>query len=221
MGYELNFSVVWENWRFLVSGLVITLKVTSLSLLFASIIGVIVGVARVSKIFFISSPAYAFIAVLRNTPTLVQLIWVYYCLPILTGATVTPVTAAVIALSLTGGAYLAEIVKGGIEGIDRGQVEAAGTIGLSELQTMWFVVLPQALRRMVAPFVNEFVTLLKFSSLASVLGVAELTYTGQALSSSSFRPIETFTFLGIEYFILCSTLSVLARKISARYATPL
>ncbi|CUR72888.1 Glutamine transport system permease protein GlnP [Achromobacter xylosoxidans] len=86
---------------------------------------------------------------------------------------------------------------------------------------MLYVILPQALRRMVAPFVNEFVTLLKFSSLASILGVAELTYTAQALSASSFRPIETFTFLGLEYFVLCSVLSYVAKKISSRYATPI
>ncbi|WP_407713774.1 amino acid ABC transporter permease [Comamonas testosteroni] len=221
MDYQFDFSVVYTNWRFLLSGLMVTLQVTSLSLLFASVIGLIVGVARVSKHKVFAAPAYVFIAVLRNTPTLVQLIWVYYCLPILTGHTVTPVAAAIIALSLTGGAYLAEIVKGGIESIDSGQLEAAGTIGLSDFQTMWFVVLPQALRRMVAPFVNEFVTLLKFSSLASVLGVAELTYTAQALSSSAFRPIETFTFLGIEYFVLCSVLSIIARKISSRYAAPI
>lgn len=221
MEYQFDFGAVYTNWQFLLSGLLITLKVTTLSLLFASIFGLVVGVARVSKFVVFSGIAYVFIAVLRNTPTLVQLIWVYYCLPILTGQTVTPVAAAVIALSLTGGAYLAEIVKGGIQGIDVGQVEAASTVGLSDFQTMRFVVLPQALRRMVAPFVNEFVTLLKFSSLASILGVAELTYSAQALSSTTFRPIEVYTFLGIEYFVLCSTLSVIARKISARYATPL
>lgn len=221
MDYQFDFSVVYTNWRFLLSGLMVTLKVTSLSLLFASIIGLVVGVARVSRVAPVRALAFVFIGALRNTPTLVQLIWVYYCLPILTGHTVTPVAAAVIALSLTGGAYLAEIVKGGIEGIDHGQIEAAQTIGMSEFQTMWYVILPQALRRMVAPFVNEFVTLLKFSSLASVLGVAELTYTAQALSSSAFRPIETFTFLGLEYFILCSVLSHVARKISDRYAAPL
>lgn len=221
MEYQFDFSVVWTNRDFLLSGLVVTLKVTTFALLFAAIIGVLVGIARVSRFPFLNAPAYAFIAVLRNTPTLVQLIWVYYCLPVLTGLKLTPISAAVIALSLTGGAYLAEIVKGGIEGIDSGQREAAGTLGLSEMQTMQHVILPQALRRMVAPFVNEFVTLLKFSSLASILGVADLTYTAQALSSSAFRPLETFTFLGIEYFVLCSVLSVIARRISARYATPL
>lgn len=221
MDYQFDFSVVHQNWDFLLSGLLVTLKVTSLALFFASIMGLVVGVMRVSTSWFIRAPAAGFIAVLRNTPTLVQLIWVYYCLPILSGHTVTPVAAAIIALSLTGGAYLAEIVKGGIEGVDSGQVEAAGTIGLSDLQTMLYVILPQALRRMVAPFVNEFVTLLKFSSLASILGVAELTYTAQALSASSFRPIETFTFLGLEYFVLCSVLSYVAKKISSRYATPI
>jgi His/Glu/Gln/Arg/opine family amino acid ABC transporter permease subunit len=220
MHYQFDFSVVWTNWRFLLSGLFITLEVTSLALLFASLIGVVVGIGRVSRHSLLRVPAYAVIGVLRNTPTLVQLIWVYYCLPIFLGFAVTPVTAAVIALSLTGGAYLAEIVRGGIQGIDRGQVEAAHTIGLSDLQTMRFVVLPQALRLMVAPFVNEFITLLKFSSLASVIGVADLTYTAQELSSSAFRPIETFTFLGVEYFVLCSVLSFLARLVSGRYAVP-
>ena len=221
MEYQFDFSVVWTNRDFLLSGLVVTLKITTLALFFASIIGIVVGIARVSRLPFLNAPAYSFIAVLRNTPTLVQLIWVYYCLPVLTGLKVTPVSAAVIALSVTGGAYLAEIVKGGIEGIDLGQREAAGTLGLSDLQAMRWVILPQALRRMVAPFVNEFVTLLKFSSLASILGVADLTYTAQAVSSSAFRPLETFTFLGVEYFVLCSVLSVLARKISSRYATPI
>jgi His/Glu/Gln/Arg/opine family amino acid ABC transporter permease subunit len=220
MHYQFDFSVVWTNWRFLLSGLVITLEVTSLALLFASLIGVVVGVGRVSRHSLFRLPAFAVIGVLRNTPTLVQLIWVYYCLPIFLGFSVTPVMAAVIALSLTGGAYLAEIVRGGIQGIDRGQIEAAHTIGLSDLQTMRFVVLPQALRLMVAPFVNEFITLLKFSSLASVIGVADLTYTAQELSSSAFRPIETFTFLGIEYFVLCSVLSSLARLVSGRFAVP-
>ncbi|HUA51300.1 MAG TPA: amino acid ABC transporter permease [Candidatus Sulfotelmatobacter sp.] len=220
MDYQFDFSVVWTNWRFLLSGLIVTLKVTSLALLFASLMGVVVGVARVSRHGGLRIPAYGVIGALRNTPTLVQLIWVYYCLPILVGFTVTPVMAAVIALSLTGGAYLAETVKGGIQGIDSGQIEAAQTIGLSDLQTMRFVVLPQALRLMVAPFVNEFITLLKFSSLASILGVADLTYTAQALSSTAFRPIETFTFLGIEYFVLCSVLSLLARRVSAHFALP-
>ena len=218
MNYELDFSVVWTNWQFLLSGLWMTLRVTCTALFFSCLIGIFIGVARVAPLKALQWPAFAFIGALRNTPTLVQLIWVYYCLPILMGIAVTPVTAAVIALSLSGGAYLAEIVRGGIEGIDAGQTEAAMTIGLTGLQTMRWVILPQALRRMVAPFVNEFITLLKYSSLASIIGVADLTYTAQALSSSSFRPIETFTFLGLEYFLLCSGLSMVARKISSRYS---
>ena len=113
---------------------------------------------------------------------------------------------------------IAEIFRGGIQSIDRGQVEAARTLGMSHFQTMHKIVLPQAFRRMIPPFVNESVALLKFSSLVSVLGVADLTYQAQVLSTTTFRPIEIFTFIAIVYFVICTIMSYCARLLEIRLA---
>jgi polar amino acid transport system permease protein len=166
----------------------------------------------------VASPAAAYVEVFRNTPALVQLIWVYYSLPILTGLNLSAAASCVIALAVNGAAYIAEIFRGGIHSVDPGQVEASRSLGLSYLQTMRKVVLPQAFRRMLPPFVNESVALLKFSSLASVLGVADLTYQAQVVSTTTFRPIEVFTVIALVYLVLCTFLSYCARRLELRLA---
>jgi ABC-type amino acid transport system permease subunit len=115
---------------------------------------------------------------------------------------------------------VAEIFRGGIQSIERGQVEAGRSLGLSHTQTMRKIILPQAFRRMIPPFVNEAVALLKFSSLVSVLGVADLTYKAQVLSSTTFRPIEIFTSIAVVYFVLCTALSYAAKRLELRLAVP-
>jgi ABC-type amino acid transport system permease subunit len=173
---------------------------------------------RLSKWKWLSLPAAGYIELFRNTPALVQLIWIYYCLPILTGLDLSALVSCTIALMAYGSAYIAEIFRAGIKSIDPGQVEAARSSGLSYLQTMREVVLPQAIRRMIPPLVNESVTLLKFSSLVSILGVADLTYQAQVLSTTTFRPIEIFTFIAVVYFILCSALAWGAQLLERRMA---
>lgn len=121
-----------------------------------------------------------------------------------------------VALAMYGTAYNAEIFRAGIQSIERGQVEAAQSIGLSPFHTFLHIVLPQAFRRMIPPLVNESITLLKFSSLVSVLGVADLTYQAQVLATTTFRPIEIFTFIAIIYFFLCGSLALLARIVERR-----
>jgi len=218
MSYSFRFNVVTDNLGFLLAGARATILVTMAALLIGMVIGLVVGMARLSKRPYVAGPATAYIEVFRNTPALVQLIWVYYCLPILTGLNMNALISCTIALAVNGSAYLAEIFRGGIQSIDRGQVEAARTLGMSHLQTMRKVVLPQAFRRMIPPFVNESVALLKFSSLVSVLGVADLTYQAQVLSTTTFRPIEIFTFIAIVYFGLCTLLSYSARRLERRLA---
>jgi|SRR6516162_52753 ectoine/hydroxyectoine ABC transporter permease protein EhuC len=218
MSYSFRFNVVTDNLGFLLAGARATILVTIAALLIGMVIGLVVGMARLSKRPYVAGPATAYIEVFRNTPALVQLIWVYYCLPILTGLNMNALISCTIALAVNGSAYLAEIFRGGIQSIDRGQVEAARTLGMSHLQTMRKVVLPQAFRRMIPPFVNESVALLKFSSLVSVLGVADLTYQAQVLSTTTFRPIEIFTFIAIVYFGLCTLLSYSARRLERRLA---
>lgn len=218
MSYSFRFNVVWDNWQLLLSGVYWTLGVTLAALSMGMVVGLFVGLGRISKRGIIARPMAAYVEVFRNTPALVQLIWIYYCLPILTGVNLSAAVSCTMALALNGSAYIAEIFRGGIQGVDRGQVEAARSLGLSWGQTMRKIILPQAFRRMIPPFVNESVALLKFSSLVSVLGVADLTYQAQVLSTTTFRPIEIFTSIAIVYFLLCTVLSYCARLLERRLA---
>lgn len=218
MDYKFNFDVVWQNVGFLLAGVEVTLAVTLAALSSGLVVGLVIALARMSSRRWLQMPAIAYIEVFRNTPALIQLMWVYYCLPILTGLEMSAVTSSTVALAVNGAAYIAEIIRGGIQSVDRGQVEAARTLGMSHVQTMRRIVLPQAFRRMIPPFVNESVSILKFSSLVSVLGVADLTYQAQVLSTTTFRPIEIFTFIAVIYFLLCTALSYCARRLEIRLA---
>lgn len=218
MNYTFKFDVVWDNVGFLLWGVEMTALVTAAALSTGSVLGLVVALGRMSRRRWLQAPAIAYIEIFRNTPALIQLMWVYYCLPILTGIDMSAVASATFALAVNGAAYIAEIIRGGIQGVDRGQVEAGRAVGLSHTQTLRKVVLPQAFRRMIPPFVNESVSILKFSSLVSVLGVADLTYQATVLSTTTFRPIEIFTFIAVVYFVLCTALSYFARRLELRLA---
>lgn len=216
MEYSFQFNAVWNNWPFLLEGVWLTLAVTAGALGSSLIMGLLICVARMAQARWIAYPARLYIEFFRNTPALVQLIWVYYCLPILTGIDLSAAVSCTVALALYGTAYNAEIFRAGIESIERGQIEAARSLGLTKFRTMTEIVLPQAIRRMVPPLVNEGVTLLKFSSLVSVLGVADLTYQAQVLATTTFRPIEIFTAIAVVYFVLCGVLAMMARRVELR-----
>ena len=218
MDYSVRLNVVTDNWVFLVSGIQATLWVTLGALALGVVLGLPTGMARLSGRRWLYMPAVAYIEVFRNTPALVQLIWIYYCLPILTGINMSAAVSCTIALGLNAAAYIAEIFRAGIQAVDRGQVDAARSVGMSYFQTLRKVILPQAFRRMIPAFVNETVSLVKYSSLVSVLGVADLTYQAQSLSTTSYRPIEVFTFIAIVYFLICTLLSWLARRLELRMA---
>ena len=218
MDYSLRLHVVTDNWVFLVSGIYATLAVTLGALAIGVALGLPTGMARLSRRRWLSMPAIGYIEVFRNTPALVQLIWIYYCLPILTGINMSASVSCTIALGLNAAAYIAEIFRAGIQAVDRGQVDAARSVGMSYFQTLRKVILPQAVRRMIPAFVNETVSLVKYSSLVSVLGVADLTYQAQSLSTTSYRPIEVFTFIALVYFLICTLLSYFARRLELRMA---
>lgn len=218
MNYKFQFEVVGQNLGFLLSGVELTLIVTMAALTAGSLVGLVVALARMSDSRWLNLPAIGYIEMFRNTPALIQLMWMYYCLPLLTGIEISAVASATVALAVNGSAYIAEIIRGGIQAVDRGQVEAARTLGMSHFQTLRKIVLPQAFRRMIPPYVNESVSILKFSSLVSVLGVADLTYQAQVLSTTTFRPIEIFTFIALVYLVLCSALAYMARRLELRLA---
>jgi len=218
MKYTFHFIVVWNNKSYLLGGIFLTLQVMVMSFVIAFTIGLLVAIARLSKKSWLSLPTKAYVEVCRNTPALVQLIWIFYCLPIFTGIDIHPIIASVIALAFNSGAYMAEDFRAGIQSVDRGQIEAARSLGLSTRQSMQKVVLPQAIRILIPPLVNNAVSLMKWSALVSVLGVADLTYRAQLLSSQTFRPIEIFTSIGIVYFFMSVTLSYVVRTLEKRWA---
>jgi polar amino acid transport system permease protein len=216
MNYDFQWHVVSDNLPFLLQGVWTTLGVTAVSISAAIVLGLGIGLLRISHRRTLRAIAITYIEIFRNTPALVQLIWVYYCLPVLTGINLDPITSCMVALSVNGAAYVAEIFRAGIQAVPAGQAEAARSIGMSYPMAMRKVILPQAVRHMIPPFVNEAVSLLKYSSLVSVLGVADLTYQAQTLSTTTFRPIEIFTFIGVVYFFLCWAMSVGAQWLERR-----
>ena len=211
MSYEFKFEAFWENRSFIFEGIIMTLTITVIALAIGLVVGLIAGLCKNSKNRLFSSPANFYIELFRNTPELVQLIWVYYCLPILFGLHLISFTACIIALGLNAGGYLAEVFRAGIQAVDKGQIEAARSLGLSHFQTMFKITLPQAIRTMLPPFVNQSIVLLKNSSLVSILGVADLTYRAQVVAMNTYRPIEIFTATAVLYFILCTVLSYIVR----------
>lgn len=219
MNYSFQFGIVWKIKDYLLAGVIFTSQVTLYSLILALAIGLLVSTLTLAKNRFVSAVAQLYVEFFRNTPALVQLLWVYYALPLFFGVELTALTSCVIALGMNSGAYMAEIFRAGIQSVDEGQIEAARSLGMSHLQTMRKIVLPHAVRTMIPPFVNQTVSLVKWSSLVSVVGVADLTYRAQLLSTQLFRPIEIFTFTAAIYFGLCAVLTYFSRYLEKRLAT--
>jgi His/Glu/Gln/Arg/opine family amino acid ABC transporter permease subunit len=218
MNYQFSFRVIEQNLPYILSGLGNTLFVTGISIVGAALIAIGIGIAEESRIKLLTIPMRIYVEVFRNTPVLVQLMWIYYCMPIFLGVGLEAMTSAIVALTLCASAYLAEIVRAGIQSVDTGEVEASRAIGMSRLQTMRRIVLPQALVTMIPALINTFVSFLKYSALVSVIGVADLTYRAQVLSSTTFRPLEFYTAIAVIYFTVCSGVSLFGRWAEKRLA---
>jgi His/Glu/Gln/Arg/opine family amino acid ABC transporter permease subunit len=204
VGYHFDWGVVFSNstLRFALTGIQYTLLVSVASLAMGCIIGLLMALARVTKRAPFVQFAYGYTEFFRTTPLLVQIVWIFYVMPVLIGVNLDPITSGIIALGLNSGAFFAEIFRSGIESIGSGQRDAASVLGLSWLQTYRYVVLPQALRRVVAPTGSQFISLVKDSSMLSIIGVTELLYQFQTQVSNTFRPFELYTALAVVYFLL-------------------
>lgn len=202
MDYSWNFSVVWDYREVFVHGAFVTGQLAFYSIAIGLSLGLLFGMARASSIAVLRWPTAVFIEFFRSTPTLVQLVWIYYALPIITGRQLGAMEAVIIGLGFHTAAYVAEIFRGGINSIDKGQRDAAKALGMSYLQSMKRIILPQAVRRMTPPFMNEFANLMKLTTLASVLAVYELMHESQNLISQTFRPLEIYTALAVGFFLL-------------------
>jgi His/Glu/Gln/Arg/opine family amino acid ABC transporter permease subunit len=214
--YRFRFDVVWNNWGFIMEGLSLTLLISFLALAISMALGLVVAVLRLSRNRGLGFLAAAYIEIFRDTPVLVQLFWVYYVLPILLGIQISAFNAALLGLTLHSAAFLGEIYRAGIQAVPEGHKEAAKVLGLSPLQTFIRIVLPQAMRIVLPPMVNNFVDLVKLSSLASVFAVGEITRKATELSASTFRPLEIFTCIALIYFFICWPLSLAIRFLERR-----
>jgi His/Glu/Gln/Arg/opine family amino acid ABC transporter permease subunit len=199
---QFDFSSMLQYLPDILSGAIVTLELAALSLALGVVIGLLLGLARISGVAALSWPAYAYIEFFRTTPPLVQIIWVYFCLPLLTGLDLNSFKSAMLALGFNIGAFLAEIFRAGIQNIEPTQWHAARVLGLTRYQTLRYVILPQAARNVVAPVGTTVILLVKGTALASAVGVPELLRIGKIISEETFRPMEALTVVAIAYFVI-------------------
>lgn len=210
--YSWDFAFLWSyRWLFL-KGLGVTVAFTVGIVLLGLVIGQLAALAKLSKWAPLRWLSHAYIELFRCTPVLVQLVWFYYALPVLSGIEISAVSAAMLALSLYGGSFYAEIIRGGIVSIDPGQTEAGAALGMTPFQTMRRIILPQAFKRMVPPLMNQSIIQFKNTSLVSVLAVPDLLYQGQVAAHDSYRPLEVYTAIAVAYFVILYPLTILVRK---------
>lgn len=210
--YHWDFGILWQYRALLVAGLGYTLAFTVLCVVCGLAIGIVAGMGRLAPNPVVSGVLRGYVEVFRCTPVLVQLVWFYYALPVLTGMQISAPVAAGLCLSLYGGAFYAEIIRGGIIATDRGQLEAARAIGMRPHQVMRWIVLPQALKRMVPPLMSQSIMQLKNTSLLSVLAVPDLLYQGQVVAHETYRPLELYTFVAVAYFVVLFPITVWAKR---------
>jgi len=194
-----------------------TAQLTFWATLIGLALGLPLGLMRRSQFALLRVPASTFIELFRSTPALVQLVWIYYALPILTGFQMSSVTSVSVGLGLHTSAYFAEIFRAGVNSIARGQWDAARAIGMSYSQAMRRIILPQAVRRMVPPFINEFASLIKLTTLASVLGVYELLHEANNLINSTYRPLEIYTVLALAFAALIYPIIFASQKLEQHW----
>ncbi len=209
--YTFRWDTVWNNLDFLMSGLQMTLLLSVVTLVLAMAVGLVLALLDMSKFAPLRWVGVTFGEIIRNTPILVQLLWVYYVLPIVFGIRIEALSALIIGLSVYQAAFISEVYRSGIQAVPKGHREAAQVLGLTPVQAFRRIVLPQAIRMTLPPLASNFVQLIKFSSLGAVISVNEITRRGMELSASTFRPLEIFTFIAVVYFFICWPLAMAIR----------
>lgn len=206
MAFNFEPSVVVETLPLLMRGLEMTIVITIGGLFFGFTIGSIFGLMKLSRSFFVRKIAGTYVESIRGTPMIVQALFLYFGVPMALGMRIPPVVAGIIVIAVNSGAYIAEIVRGAVQSINPGQMEAGRSIGLTRFHTMRYVVWPQAFKRMIPPLGNQFIISLKDTSLLTVIGVGELTRTGQEIVAVNFRAFEVYIAVAIVYLVM--TLSI-------------
>lgn len=212
----LDFAPVLEGLPELLKGAVVTIEVTAAAFVLSGVLGLLVGIIRLNPARrFLYGIASGYVAFIRGTPLLVQLFLLFFGLPQF-GILLPAILCGVIGLGIYSGSYVSEVVRGAIQSIDRGQMEAARSLGMSYREAMWEVVLPQAFRRMLPPLGNETIALIKNSALVSLLTIDDVMREGQRIISTSFRALEVYLAVALIYFILTNAATWILRQIEKR-----
>jgi len=213
---ETDWSVIFDFLPELLKGAKTTVYITLAGLVGGLILGTVAGMMRAYGGRVLNGVAFAYIEVIRGTPIVVQVMFLYFALPVLADLRIDPMTAAVLAIVVNAGAYIAEIVRGAFLSIGKGLTEAGLAIGLPHWKVLVYIVGPLAFRRLIPPLGNQFIVSLKDTSLFIVIGVGELTRTGQEIMASNFRAVEIWTAVAVIYLIMTGTLSLILRTIEKR-----
>lgn len=215
-GGNTFFSLLKSTYPQLLKGLWLTIVLTVVSLAIALVLGLVFGFLRVSSSKILRGIGVAYVDIFRGTPLLVQAFFIYFGIPAALGFQMPAMTAGIITLSLNAGAYITEIIRGGIQSVDKGQMEASRSLGMNYMASMRKVVLPQAVRTMMPSFVNQAVITLKDTSILSVIGIAELTQTGKIIIARNFESFNMWLIVGLFYFVIIMALTKLSDRLEKR-----
>jgi glutamine transport system permease protein len=215
---DFRFDIIAEYAPFFLKGVLLTIGLSIIAIIVGSILGLIIGLGKMSSKKMIRLPFEWYINFFRGTPLFVQILLVHFGLMPMLFSQPNPIISAALSLSLNAAAYIAEIFRAGIQSIDRGQMEAARSLGMTHVQAMWYIILPQALKRMIPPFGNEFIVLIKDSSLAAIIAAPELMYWGRAAQGQYYRVWEPYLTVALIYLILTLSLSKLLNYLERRYS---
>lgn len=214
---SFNFQLIFDSLPLLLAGALVTIEITAMAVGIGFFIGLCVGVARLSQIKVLKYLAIIYADTIRGTPLLVQIFLIYFALPLLIHQQINPFAAAVIACSINSGAYVSEIFRAGIQAIDKGQMEAARSLGLTWWQSMKIIILPQAFSKILPPLGNEFIAMLKDTSLVSVIGFEELTRRGQLIIAKTYGSFEIWSTVAILYLIMTVSITQLVAFLERRH----
>ena len=219
-GQELGWFIIspnniegLTNLKFLLSGLTTTIYISVISIVISMILGFVVAIPSLAKNKFLTYINIGYVEIVRAIPLLVLILWIYYGLPIMTGISFSPFVSGIIALSISESAFQAEIFRAGINSIKKAQWEAGSSLGLNFFRKLRLVILPQAIKNILPAIGNQFVYVLKMSSLVSIIGIGDLTRKANELVVTTYRPLEIYTFLIFEYLILILIVSFFVRKL--------
>lgn len=216
VGYTYSWQPVLDRWEALLVGAWVDVWVTLISFALACVLGLAIALLRVSGLRLLRWPAFAYVQLIRGVPLLVFLYWVYFGLAIVVGVNFSAAQAAIVALTVTGSAYTAEVFRAGISGVDEGHVEAATALGFTRRDAFRFVVLPQAFRIALPPLGNVLIGTLKGATLISVIGVVDMVFVAQQINLDYFTPFEPFTAVAVILVALVAVLS-LALTLAERF----